>query len=69
MTKANLQTPVAEEIPSENYRKVIQINVPIRFYWTEDEFDGIEMTINKDWDDIPIKEKLLINEVLESCTE
>ena len=33
---------VAEKIKSRNYIKVIQVNIPVRFYWAEDGFDGIE---------------------------
>lgn len=33
---------VAEKIKSNIYAKIIQVNVPIRFYWHEDGFDGIE---------------------------
>lgn len=29
-------------IPTKNYKEVIEIRVPIRFYWDEDGFDGIE---------------------------
>ncbi len=29
-------------IPTENYDEVIEIRVPIRFYWKNGEFDGIE---------------------------
>jgi len=29
-----------------NYTKIIEINSPIRFYWTEGGFDGIEVTLN-----------------------
>lgn len=31
------------EAKQTNYREVIQINVPTRFYWTETGFDGIEV--------------------------
>ena len=30
-------------IPTKNYKEVIEIRVPVRFYWDEDDsFDGIE---------------------------
>jgi len=30
-------------IPTKNYKEVIEIRVPVRFYWNEDgSFDGIE---------------------------
>ena len=29
-------------IPTRNYKEVIEIRVPVRFYWDEDGFDGIE---------------------------
>jgi hypothetical protein len=60
---------IAEVIPSENYSKIIQINVPIRFYWDEDGFDGIEMIININWGEFPIEQKLLIDQVLETMSE
>ena len=28
-------------IPTKNYKEVIEIRVPTRFYWTEEGFDGI----------------------------
>ena len=33
---------------SKNYKKVIEVRVPIRFYWSEEGFDGIEMGPLKD---------------------
>ena len=35
---------VAEKIKSDIYTKIIQVNVPTRFYWTEDGFDGLEFS-------------------------
>ena len=29
-------------IPTENYDEVIEIRVPVRFYWKDGECDGIE---------------------------
>lgn len=30
-------------IPTKNYKEVIEVRVPIRFYWKEDgSFDGVE---------------------------
>ncbi len=29
-------------VPTENYDEVIEIRVPVRFYWKDDKFDGIE---------------------------
>lgn len=29
-------------IPTENYKEIIEIRVPTRFYWDEEGFDGIE---------------------------
>jgi len=29
-------------ISTENYKEVIEIRVPVRFYWDEDGFDGVE---------------------------
>jgi len=31
-----------EVLSSQNYRRVIQVNVPTRFYWDESGFDGVE---------------------------
>ena len=28
---------------SKSYKKVIEVTVPVRFYWSEDGFDGIEI--------------------------
>ena len=33
---------VVEKIKSKNYNKVIRVNIPTTFYWTEDGFDGLE---------------------------
>lgn len=33
---------VAEVIKSNIYNRIIQVNVPTRFYWNENGFDGIE---------------------------
>lgn len=32
-----------ESIPTKNYSEVIQINVPVRFYFVDGTFDGIEV--------------------------
>lgn len=32
-----------ESIQTEYYSEVIQVNVPVRFYFKDKEFDGIEM--------------------------
>lgn len=32
----------AQKIRSKYYDQIIQVNVPVRFYWAEGEFDGIE---------------------------
>ena len=32
----------AQKVRSKYYDKIIQVNVPVRFYWAEDGFDGIE---------------------------
>ena len=32
----------AQKVRSKYYDKIIQVNVPVRFYWAEGEFDGIE---------------------------
>jgi len=30
-------------IPTKNYKEVIEVRVPVRFYWNEDDsFDGVE---------------------------
>lgn len=29
-------------IPTKNYKEVIEIRVPVRFYWDKEGFDGIE---------------------------
>ncbi len=29
-------------VPTENYDEVIEIRVPVRFYWKDGGFDGIE---------------------------
>ncbi len=36
-----LEVEVAS-IPTKNYKEVIEIRVPVRFYWDEEGFDGIE---------------------------
>jgi len=33
---------IARKVRSKNYPKVIEVNVPVRFYWSEDKFDGVE---------------------------
>jgi len=43
-------------IPSDNYKEVIEIRVPVRFYWNEDDsFDGIEFgefkTVLQEWEE------------------
>ena len=30
-------------IPTKGYKEVIEIRVPVRFFWDEDGFDGIEI--------------------------
>ncbi len=30
------------KLRSKNYEQVIEIQVPVRFYWTEDGYDGFE---------------------------
>ena len=40
MTKEEIEIA---SIPTKNYSEVIEIRVPVRFYWDEDGFDGIEM--------------------------
>ncbi len=41
-------------IQTKEYKEVIEIRVPIRFYWDEDGFDGIEFgefkTILQPWE-------------------
>ena len=32
-----------ESIQTKDYDEVIQVNVPVRFYFVDGEFDGIEM--------------------------
>lgn len=34
--------PQVASIPAKNYKEVIEIRVPVRFYWAEDSFDGME---------------------------
>ena len=31
------------KLRSKFYKKIIEVRVPVRFYWTEDRFDGIEL--------------------------
>lgn len=31
-----------QKLKSKNYSLVIQINVPVRFYWVGDKYDGLE---------------------------
>lgn len=39
---------IARKIPSNRYGTIIEINTPIRFYWTADgEFDGVDYSIPK----------------------
>lgn len=42
-------------IPTQNYKEVIEIRVPTRFYWDETGFDGIEfgefLTKLQPWED------------------
>jgi len=37
-----IREKAAQKIRSRHYDKIIQVNVPVRFYWAEGEFDGIE---------------------------
>ena len=41
---AEVKTLIVEvaSIPTNNYKEVIEIRVPVRFYFDEDGFDGIE---------------------------
>ena len=40
-----------EQIPSISYSRVIQVNVPTRFYWYDEGFDGIEFGPFTNWRD------------------
>jgi hypothetical protein len=31
-----------EKLKSSNYQTIIQVNVPVRFYWTTEGYDGLE---------------------------
>jgi len=31
------------KLRSKFYKKIIEVRVPVRFYWTEDGFDGIDV--------------------------
>ena len=31
------------KLRSHNYSKVIEFNIPIRFYWVDNKFDGMEI--------------------------
>ena len=36
-------------IPTKNYKEVIEIRVPMRFFWNEDgTFDGVECTFKRE---------------------
>lgn len=37
-----MKTKGISKLRSKNYEKVIEVNVPIRFYWVHDGFDGFE---------------------------
>lgn len=52
-----------EALKTKNYKEIIQVNVPIRFYWDEVGFDGIEFG--------PFKEELLPwqDEMLLQCLD
>ena len=39
----SLIVPVQKVRGKTGYKSIIQVNVPIRFYWDEDGFDGIEV--------------------------
>ena len=36
---------LVKELPSDNYGRIIEVNIPARFYWDKNgDFDGIEFT-------------------------
>ena len=37
-----MRLPSVRTLKSKNYKKVIEVRVPVRFYWSEEGFDGIE---------------------------
>lgn len=41
MVEGGQMKPV-QKLRRKNYDSVIQVNVPTRFYWTKDGFDGVE---------------------------
>lgn len=49
------------------YVKIIEINAPIRFYWTENGFDGIEVTFNSKL--FTPHQSKLFDEVLDAIVE
>ena len=43
ITEQNAQVIEVASIPTKNYKEVIEIRVPVRFYWSkEGDFDGVE---------------------------
>ncbi len=42
--KQPLETKAVKSTPTKNYVEVIEVNFPIKFYWTEDGFDGVSFS-------------------------
>lgn len=65
--RVNKLLPDIERLPSDTYLTVIQVNVPTRWYWAEDGFDGIE--IGPFNDDLTTREEALIANILLTLSE
>lgn len=39
--KRILETRAVKSVPTKNYAEVIEVTLPVKFYWVEDGFDGI----------------------------
>jgi len=61
----NLHRKNAQKLKSKSggYSKIIQVNVPVRFYWASGEYDGLEFG---PFDNLTSYESRLIKEVLEA---
>ena len=44
VVKKILEVETVKSIPTSNYAEVIEVNLPIKFYWAEDGFDGVSFS-------------------------
>ena len=42
--KRVLEGGAVKSTPTKNYTEVIEVSLPIKFYWTEDGFDGVSFS-------------------------